>query len=168
MLCCFYVYSYLFWTEWGQYPRIERSRLDGSQRAVLVNVSISWPNGISIDYKVQCNISISVFVQYKVLCMNHMKHLCLCAHRTVCCTGVMPGRTKLNALTLRPAKTGKWCWQATTWTCSLFLCLRATSTGATGQTCFSSFLEYFCSIFVFFCHCTLIFHFLSALKQDPR
>ncbi|KAJ0023663.1 hypothetical protein NQD34_003562 [Periophthalmus magnuspinnatus] len=42
---------YLFWTEWGQYPRIERSRLDGSQRAVLVNVSISWPNGISIDYE---------------------------------------------------------------------------------------------------------------------
>lgn len=45
--------SYLFWTEWGQYPRIERSRLDGSQRAILVNVSISWPNGISIDYEVQ-------------------------------------------------------------------------------------------------------------------
>lgn len=44
---------YLFWTEWGQYPRIERSRLDGSERAVLVNVSISWPNGISIDYKVR-------------------------------------------------------------------------------------------------------------------
>uniref|UniRef100_A0AAQ5YCC6 EGF-like domain-containing protein n=1 Tax=Amphiprion ocellaris TaxID=80972 RepID=A0AAQ5YCC6_AMPOC len=43
--------GYLFWTEWGQYPRIERSRLDGSQRAVLVNVSISWPNGISIDYE---------------------------------------------------------------------------------------------------------------------
>lgn len=47
------VCRYLFWTEWGQYPRIERSRLDGSERAVLVNVSISWPNGISIDYEVQ-------------------------------------------------------------------------------------------------------------------
>lgn len=46
------VYRYLFWTEWGQYPRIERSRLDGSERAVLVNVSISWPNGISVDYQV--------------------------------------------------------------------------------------------------------------------
>lgn len=45
-------HRYLFWTEWGQYPRIERSRLDGTQRAVLVNVSISWPNGISIDYQV--------------------------------------------------------------------------------------------------------------------
>ena len=52
MCVCVCVHSYLFWTEWGQYPRIERSRLDGTQRAVLVNVSISWPNGISIDYQV--------------------------------------------------------------------------------------------------------------------
>ncbi|KFV46778.1 Low-density lipoprotein receptor-related protein 1, partial [Tyto alba] len=43
--------GYLFWTEWGQYPRIERSRLDGTERMVLVNVSISWPNGISVDYE---------------------------------------------------------------------------------------------------------------------
>lgn len=45
-------HRYLFWTEWGQYPRIERSRLDGTERMVLVNVSISWPNGISVDYEV--------------------------------------------------------------------------------------------------------------------
>lgn len=45
-------HRYLFWTEWGQYPRIERSRLDGTERVVLVNVSISWPNGISVDYQV--------------------------------------------------------------------------------------------------------------------
>uniref|UniRef100_A0A8C5MM23 EGF-like domain-containing protein n=1 Tax=Leptobrachium leishanense TaxID=445787 RepID=A0A8C5MM23_9ANUR len=37
--------GYLFWTEWGQHPRIERSRLDGSDRAILVESSISWPNG---------------------------------------------------------------------------------------------------------------------------
>uniref|UniRef100_A0A8C7PU39 Low density lipoprotein receptor-related protein 1Ab n=1 Tax=Oncorhynchus mykiss TaxID=8022 RepID=A0A8C7PU39_ONCMY len=43
--------GYLFWTEWGQVPRIERACLDGSQRVVLVNDSIMWPNGISIDYK---------------------------------------------------------------------------------------------------------------------
>lgn len=45
-------HRYLFWTEWGHYPRIERSRLDGTERVVLVNVSISWPNGISVDYQV--------------------------------------------------------------------------------------------------------------------
>lgn len=46
------LHRYLFWTEWGHYPRIERSRLDGTERVVLVNVSISWPNGISVDYQV--------------------------------------------------------------------------------------------------------------------
>lgn len=46
-------HRYLFWTEWGHYPRIERSRLDGTERVVLVNVSISWPNGISVDYQVR-------------------------------------------------------------------------------------------------------------------
>uniref|UniRef100_UPI00358E1ABB prolow-density lipoprotein receptor-related protein 1 isoform X2 n=1 Tax=Myxine glutinosa TaxID=7769 RepID=UPI00358E1ABB len=43
--------GYLFWTEWGQNPRVERSLLDGSERTVLVNSSIAWPNGISIDYE---------------------------------------------------------------------------------------------------------------------
>lgn len=58
---CICVYHrYLFWTEWGQYPRIERSRLDGSERLVLVNVSISWPNGISIDYKVCIKVCVYV------------------------------------------------------------------------------------------------------------
>lgn len=49
---CIPTHRYLFWTEWGHYPRIERSRLDGTERVVLVNVSISWPNGISVDYQV--------------------------------------------------------------------------------------------------------------------
>lgn len=61
LLFVFCAHSYLFWTEWGQYPRIERSRLDGSQRAVLVNVSISWPNGISIDYEVM-NLNTLCFI----------------------------------------------------------------------------------------------------------
>uniref|UniRef100_A0A3B3RJA6 EGF-like domain-containing protein n=1 Tax=Paramormyrops kingsleyae TaxID=1676925 RepID=A0A3B3RJA6_9TELE len=43
--------GYLFWTEWGHHPRIERSRLDGSQRDVLVHIGISWPNGLTIDYQ---------------------------------------------------------------------------------------------------------------------
>lgn len=62
VFACFGASSYLFWTEWGQYPRIERSRLDGSERAILVNVSISWPNGISIDYEVHRNRSFFTFI----------------------------------------------------------------------------------------------------------
>lgn len=67
-LCvCVCARRYLFWTEWGQYPRIERSRLDGTQRLVLVNVSISWPNGISIDYEVR---TISHIRRAKILLSN--------------------------------------------------------------------------------------------------
>ncbi len=143
MCVCVCVYvcvcSYLFWTEWGQYPRIERSRLDGSQRAVLVNVSISWPNGISIDYEVQYNRPFlysyhDVTVQTVDIASQHyLNHYCLRVCRRVCCTGVMPGRTRLSASTWRLERTGKWCWPTTTWTCFPCLCLRATSIGVTGQ-----------------------------------
>nr|XP_032823068.1 low-density lipoprotein receptor-related protein 1-like isoform X2 [Petromyzon marinus] len=42
--------GYLFWSEWGHSPRIERTLLDGTERMALVNSSIASPNGISIDY----------------------------------------------------------------------------------------------------------------------
>lgn len=57
----------------------------------------------------------------------------MCACRRICCTGVMPGQIRLSASTWRQERTGRWCWPTTTWTCSLYLCLRATSTGVTGQ-----------------------------------
>ena len=40
----------MYWTDWGDHPKIERARLDGSHRVTLVNTSIVWPNGIAIDY----------------------------------------------------------------------------------------------------------------------
>ena len=45
-ICC----SYMFWTDWGKQPKIERAGLDGSHRVILVNSSIAWPNGITIDF----------------------------------------------------------------------------------------------------------------------
>lgn len=75
------VCSYLFWTEWGQYPRIERSRLDGTQRLVLVNVSISWPNGISIDYEVWTTADVralKIFLNTSVIVNNFCVHLSKC------------------------------------------------------------------------------------------
>ena len=42
--------SYLYWSDWGSKPKIERADLDGMNRKVLVNTSIVWPNGIAIDY----------------------------------------------------------------------------------------------------------------------
>jgi len=43
-------YSLLFWTDWGSTAKIERANLDGSDRRVIVNTSLTWPNGITIDY----------------------------------------------------------------------------------------------------------------------
>ena len=41
---------YMYWTDWGIHPKIERAGLDGSHRVTLVNSSIGWPNGITIDF----------------------------------------------------------------------------------------------------------------------
>ena len=40
----------LFWTDWGQHPRIERSNMDGTERKVIVNTKIYWPNSIALDF----------------------------------------------------------------------------------------------------------------------
>ena len=41
---------YFYWSDWGLKAKIERAELDGSNRKVLVNTSIVWPNGIALDY----------------------------------------------------------------------------------------------------------------------
>ncbi|KAL3854471.1 hypothetical protein ACJMK2_013739, partial [Sinanodonta woodiana] len=40
----------IFWTDWGQNPKIERAGMDGSDRTVIVSEKVYWPNGLSIDY----------------------------------------------------------------------------------------------------------------------
>jgi len=40
----------MFWTDWGYNAKIERANMDGTGRLVLINTSITWPNGITIDY----------------------------------------------------------------------------------------------------------------------
>lgn len=44
-------YRYLYWSDWGEHPNIERSALDGSQRRVLVKTDLGFPNGLTIDYR---------------------------------------------------------------------------------------------------------------------
>ncbi|KAF7489353.1 hypothetical protein SSS_07649 [Sarcoptes scabiei] len=39
----------LFWSDWGENPRIERMGMDGSERKVIVSTKIYWPNGLTID-----------------------------------------------------------------------------------------------------------------------
>ena len=43
---------YLFWTDWGVSPKIERAGMDGdpATRQVIVSGQIGWPNGLAIDH----------------------------------------------------------------------------------------------------------------------
>jgi len=41
---------YLFWTDGGQTPKIERALLDGTNRTVLASKSLVSPRGLTIDY----------------------------------------------------------------------------------------------------------------------
>lgn len=45
------IIRYLFWSDWGVVPRIERSFLDGSGRKTIISENILWPNGLTVDYE---------------------------------------------------------------------------------------------------------------------
>ncbi|CAB3367800.1 Hypothetical predicted protein [Cloeon dipterum] len=40
---------WLFWTDWGENPRVERVGMDGSNRSTIINTKIYWPNGLTLD-----------------------------------------------------------------------------------------------------------------------
>ena len=42
-------YRYMFWTDWGKKPRIERAGMDGQNRNVIIKDNIGWPNGLAVD-----------------------------------------------------------------------------------------------------------------------
>ena len=41
----------MFWSDWGEIPKIECAGMDGSHesRVVIVSYNIAWPNGLTID-----------------------------------------------------------------------------------------------------------------------
>lgn len=39
----------MFWTEIGNLVKIERAGMDGSERKAIVNTSLGWPGGITVD-----------------------------------------------------------------------------------------------------------------------
>ena len=41
----------MYWTDWGDFPKIERAGMDGKHRHVLISKNLTWPNGLVIDYK---------------------------------------------------------------------------------------------------------------------
>jgi hypothetical protein len=46
--------NYMYYTDWGVPPIIERARLDGSERQTIVDTRISWPNGIALHGSTLC------------------------------------------------------------------------------------------------------------------
>ncbi|XP_037704852.1 low-density lipoprotein receptor-related protein 2 isoform X2 [Choloepus didactylus] len=43
--------GYMYWTDWGNTPKIERATLGGNFRAQIVNSSLVWPNGLTLDFE---------------------------------------------------------------------------------------------------------------------
>lgn len=43
--------GFIFWSDWGQPPRIERSYMDGSDRKIIVNTNLGFPTGLAIDFE---------------------------------------------------------------------------------------------------------------------
>ena len=46
----------MYWTDWVQKPsdvkaKIEMANMDGTKREVLINSTIRWPNGLTLDYQ---------------------------------------------------------------------------------------------------------------------
>ena len=42
----------MFWSDWGQIPKIESTSMDGdpASRRTLVDSDIGWPNGLTLDH----------------------------------------------------------------------------------------------------------------------
>jgi len=40
----------MYWTDWGEMPKIERAGMDGLSRQKLIDTNIFWPNGLTLDY----------------------------------------------------------------------------------------------------------------------
>ena len=41
----------MFWTDWGEIPKIERADMDGKHRQTLIDGGLLQPFGITIDYE---------------------------------------------------------------------------------------------------------------------
>ena len=45
----------MFWTDWGEQPKIERAEMDGSNCGIIISqdTCIHWSNGLTIDYSAE-------------------------------------------------------------------------------------------------------------------
>ena len=50
MIFVIFLSSFLYFTDWGETPKIEKAGMDGSVRRVIVDTNLRWPNDVTIDY----------------------------------------------------------------------------------------------------------------------
>jgi low density lipoprotein receptor-related protein 5/6 len=41
--------GWMFWSDWGKKPKIERAYMNGERREVLTDVSLGWPSSLTLD-----------------------------------------------------------------------------------------------------------------------
>lgn len=41
--------GWMYWSDWGSSPRIERAGMDGTHRETIVSYDVKWPNGLTLD-----------------------------------------------------------------------------------------------------------------------
>lgn len=41
--------GWMYWSDWGSNPRIERAGMDGTHRQTIVSFDVKWPNGLTLD-----------------------------------------------------------------------------------------------------------------------
>uniref|UniRef100_A0AAX7TL23 EGF-like domain-containing protein n=1 Tax=Astatotilapia calliptera TaxID=8154 RepID=A0AAX7TL23_ASTCA len=58
----------MFWSDWGQNPRIEQASMDGTMRKVIVSTKIYWPNGLALDYTTQRVYFADAYLRYIDYC----------------------------------------------------------------------------------------------------
>lgn len=42
--------GYMYWSDWGDKPKIERADMDGKNRLIIASTNLTWPNGLAVDH----------------------------------------------------------------------------------------------------------------------
>nr|XP_046225254.1 LOW QUALITY PROTEIN: low-density lipoprotein receptor-related protein 2 [Oncorhynchus gorbuscha] len=58
----------MFWSDWGQNPRIEMAYMDGTGRQAIVTTKLYWPNGLALDYTTRRVYFADAYLKYIDYC----------------------------------------------------------------------------------------------------